>query len=104
MTDTRPCFDAAAVGAAPLRYQAVTADYETVGKLTVSLEDIKRFRQLASRAPGHPEYHWVSGVETTTGPLGQGIATSVGMGNIVTERGLALFLDNAGTYKKKIAV
>jgi transketolase len=59
--------------------QAVNADYETVGKLAVSLEDIKRFRQLASKAPGHPEYHWVSGVETTTGPLGQGIATSVGM-------------------------
>jgi transketolase len=59
--------------------QAVNADYETLGKLAVPLEDIKRFRQLASKAPGHPEYHWVSGVETTTGPLGQGIATSVGM-------------------------
>jgi transketolase len=59
--------------------QAVNADYETVGKLAVPLEDIKRFRQLASKAPGHPEYHWVSGVEITTGPLGQGIATSVGM-------------------------
>jgi transketolase len=45
----------------------------------VTLEDIRRFRQLESRAPGHPEYHWVSGVETTTGPLGQGVATSVGM-------------------------
>jgi transketolase len=59
--------------------QAVNADYETVGKPSVTLEDIKRFRQLGSHAPGHPEYHWVSGVETTTGPLGQGIATSVGM-------------------------
>ena len=46
---------------------------------SVTLDDIRRFRQLGSKAPGHPEYHWVSGVETTTGPLGQGIATSVGM-------------------------
>jgi transketolase len=59
--------------------QAVNADYETVGAPAVTLEDIRRFRQLGSKAPGHPEYHWVSGVETTTGPLGQGIATSVGM-------------------------
>jgi len=44
----------------------------------VTLDDIRRFRQLGSKAPGHPEYHWVSGVETTTGPLGQGVATSVG--------------------------
>ena len=58
---------------------AVDPQYETVGKPTVSLDDIKRFRQLDSRCPGHPEYHWTSGVETTTGPLGQGIATSVGM-------------------------
>ena len=59
--------------------QAVNADYERVGQPSVSLEDIRRFRQLGSKAPGHPEYHWVSGVETTTGPLGQGVATSVGM-------------------------
>ena len=59
--------------------QAVNADYERLGQPAVSLEDIRRFRQLGSRAPGHPEYHWVSGVETTTGPLGQGVATSVGM-------------------------
>jgi len=59
--------------------QAVNADYERVGHPSVSLEDIRRFRQLGSKAPGHPEYHWVSGVETTTGPLGQGVATSVGM-------------------------
>ena len=59
--------------------QAVNADYETLGQPSVTLEDIRRFRQLDSKAPGHPEYHWVSGVETTTGPLGQGIATSVGM-------------------------
>ena len=59
--------------------QAVNADYEKVGKPAVTLDDIRRFRQLGSKAPGHPEYHWVSGVETTTGPLGQGVATSVGM-------------------------
>src|SRR5215469_2623163 len=67
--------------------QAVNANYETVGKPSVSLEDIRRFRQLDSKAPGHPEYHWVSGVETTTGPLGQGVATSVGMA--IAEKWLA---------------
>jgi transketolase len=61
------------------RTQAVDADYERVGKPSVSLDDIRRFRQLDSKAPGHPEYHWVSGAEATTGPLGQGIANSVGM-------------------------
>jgi transketolase len=59
--------------------QAVNADYERLGKPSVTLDDIRRFRQLDSKAPGHPEYHLVSGVEATTGPLGQGIATSVGM-------------------------
>jgi transketolase len=59
--------------------QAVNAEYETLGKPSVTLDDIKRFRRLDSKAPGHPEYRWVSGVEATTGPLGQGVATSVGM-------------------------
>ena len=59
--------------------RAVDPDYEVVGDPAVSLDDIKRFRQLGSRAPGHPEYRWTSGVEATTGPLGQGVATSVGM-------------------------
>jgi transketolase len=59
--------------------QAVNADYERLGKPSVTLDDIRHFRQLDSKAPGHPEYHWVSGVETTSGPLGQGIANSVGM-------------------------
>jgi transketolase len=67
--------------------QAVNADYETLGHPSVSLDDIRRFRQLESKAPGHPEYHWVSGVETTTGPLGQGVATSVGMA--IAEKWLA---------------
>jgi len=59
--------------------KAVDPDYEIVGEPSVSLDDIKTFRQLGSRCPGHPEYRWTSGVETTTGPLGQGVATSVGM-------------------------
>ena len=61
------------------RVKAVDPDYEIVGEPAVSLDDIKHFRQLDSKCPGHPEYRWTSGVETTTGPLGQGIATSVGM-------------------------
>ena len=59
--------------------QAVNADYETLGQPSVTLDDIRHFRQLNSKAPGHPEYHWTSGVEATTGPLGAGVATSVGM-------------------------
>src|SRR3989449_5002988 len=59
--------------------EAVNPEYELLGKPAVSIDDIRHFRQLGSKAPGHPEYHWVSGVETTTGPLGQGVATSVGM-------------------------
>src|ERR1700704_6815231 len=67
--------------------RAVNADYERLGQPSVSLEDIRRFRQIGSKAPGHPEYHWVSGVEATTGPLGQGVATSVGMA--IAEKWLA---------------
>ena len=67
--------------------KAVNADYERLGHPSVSLDDIRRFRQIESKAPGHPEYHWVSGVETTTGPLGQGVATSVGMA--IAEKWLA---------------
>src|SRR3984957_12753246 len=59
--------------------KAVNKDYETPGAPSVTLDDIKKFRQLDSKCPGHPEYRWTSGVETTTGPLGQGVATSVGM-------------------------
>jgi len=66
---------------------AVNAKYERLGHPSVPLDDIRGFRQLDSKAPGHPEYHWVSGVETTTGPLGQGVATSVGMA--IAEKWLA---------------
>ncbi|MFF4607271.1 transketolase [Streptomyces sp. NPDC001339] len=59
--------------------RAVDPDYEVLGRPAVTLEDLKTFRQLDSKCPGHPEYRWTSGVETTTGPLGQGVATSVGM-------------------------
>jgi transketolase len=59
--------------------KAVSKDYEVLGEASVPLDSIKAFRQLNSRCPGHPEYRWTSGVETTTGPLGQGVATSVGM-------------------------
>jgi len=59
--------------------KAANPSYEKVGRKAVTLDDIKNFRQEGSRCPGHPEYGWTSGVETTTGPLGQGVATSVGM-------------------------
>jgi transketolase len=59
--------------------KAANPSYEEVGRDAVTLDDIKTFRQGGSRCPGHPEYGWTSGVETTTGPLGQGAATSVGM-------------------------
>lgn len=52
---------------------------ESLGRKPVTLDEIKRFRQLNSVTPGHPEHHLTSGVETTTGPLGQGIGNAVGM-------------------------
>jgi transketolase len=57
----------------------VNRDYGVEQAPAVSMEDIQKFRQLDSVTPGHPEYRWTSGVETTTGPLGQGVANSVGM-------------------------
>jgi transketolase len=57
----------------------VSRDYRVTDEPAVSLDEIKSFRQLGSRTPGHPEYRHTSGVETTTGPLGQGAAVSVGM-------------------------
>src|SRR5437588_4172032 len=74
--------------------KAVDPNYETLGELSVKLDDIKRFRQLDSKCPGHPEYRWTSGVETTTGPLGQGVATSVGMA--MAERWLAAHYNQPG--------
>jgi transketolase len=74
--------------------QAVNSQYETLGTPAVSLEDIKRFRQLHGKCPGHPEYRLTSGVETTTGPLGQGVANSVGMA--MAERWLATYFNQPG--------
>ena len=59
--------------------RAVNKNGEVQKELSVPMDEIKRFRQLGSRTPGHPESHITTGVETTTGPLGQGIANSVGM-------------------------
>ena len=59
--------------------QAVDAEYQKLGHASVTLDDIKTFRQLDSACPGHPEYHLTSGVEATTGPLGQGVSMSVGL-------------------------
>jgi transketolase len=61
------------------KVMAVDPAYEILGQPAVTLADLETFRQLNSKCPGHPEYRWTSGVETTTGPLGQGVATSVGM-------------------------
>ncbi|HEU0179845.1 MAG TPA: transketolase [Blastocatellia bacterium] len=76
------------------RTRAVNADYETLGRPSVTLDDIRRFRQLDSKAPGHPEYHWTSGVEATTGPLGQGVGASVGMA--IAEKWLASHFNRPG--------
>jgi transketolase len=65
----------------------VDAEYKVLDTPTVSLDDIKQFRQIDSRTPGHPEYHHTTGIETTTGPLGQGCGNSVGMA--IAERFLA---------------
>ena len=59
--------------------KATDHDYKLTGDVSLTLDDLKHFRQLDSKTPGHPEYHMTTGVETTTGPLGQGCATSVGM-------------------------
>jgi transketolase len=74
--------------------KAVNPKYEVLGELSVSLDDIKRFRQLDSKCPGHPEYRWTSGIETTTGPLGQGVATSVGMA--IAARRFASYFNRPG--------
>src|SRR6266849_3531533 len=59
--------------------RGVNPEYERTGEFAVTLDDIKKFRQIDSNTPGHPEYRLTAGVETTTGPLGQGVGNSVGM-------------------------
>jgi len=90
--------------------RAVSKDYETLGELSVPLDALKAFRQLNSRCPGHPEYRWTSGVETTTGPLGQGVATSVewplpasGCPLVITDPALKIFLISMCTRSAEIA-
>jgi transketolase len=74
--------------------KAASPSYQQADRLAVTLDDLKTFRQADSRCPGHPEYGWTSGVEATTGPLGQGIATSVGMA--IAERWLAATYNRPG--------
>src|SRR5262249_21590948 len=76
--------------------KAVDAKYERLGEPAVTLDDIKHFRQIGSKCPGHPEDHLTSGVETTTGPLGQGVATSVGMA--IAQRLLAQHFNRPGLH------
>ncbi|MET0285752.1 MAG: transketolase [Polyangiales bacterium] len=71
--------------------RSVNAKYEDLETPSVTLDDIMHFRQLDSKCPGHPEYRWTSGVEMTTGPLGQGVATSVGMA--IAERWMASYFN-----------
>jgi transketolase len=67
---------------------------EVLNELSISLDEIKRFRQLGSRTPGHPESHLATGVETTTGPLGQGVGNSLGMA--IASRWLAANFNRPG--------
>src|SRR5471032_2139572 len=72
----------------------IDAQGKRSGQPAISLDDIKQFRQMSSKTPGHPEYRMTTGVETTTGPLGQGCANSVGMA--MAERWLASRFNRTG--------
>jgi transketolase len=75
-------------------FEEIGADGEKTGREAVSLDDIRAFRQLGSKTPGHPEYRHTTGVETTTGPLGQGCGNSVGMA--IAERWMAARYNRPG--------
>lgn len=74
--------------------KADDVSYPPGERLAVTLDDLMHFRQIDSRCTGHPEYGWTTGVETTTGPLGQGLATSVGMA--ISQRWLAATYNRPG--------
>lgn len=74
--------------------EEIDAKGARTGRLAVDLPDIEQFRQLGSKTPGHPEYRMTTGVETTTGPLGQGCGNSVGMA--IAERHLAARFNRDG--------
>ena len=74
--------------------KAVRDETQVLDEPAITMDEIKRFRQLGSKTPGHPEYGLVSGVETTTGPLGQGCGNSVGMA--IAERWLAAHFNRPG--------
>ena len=70
--------------------------YEVITGYGLTLDDLKNFRQWGSKTPGHPEYGETPGVETTTGPLGQGVANAVGMA--IAERHMAERFNKDGQY------
>jgi transketolase len=74
--------------------RGINPEYEQRGEFAITLDDIKRFRQIDSKTPGHPEYRLAAGVETTTGPLGQGVGTSVGMA--IASRWVAQYFNRPG--------